>query len=165
MNYLRYIMVAVSVLLASGVTASGQEVKPAAGGEIKPEIKQNVTGEKQGHSMGTVKRVVAPIGADGIQRVEVIGGEYYFDPNDIVLKVNTPVELKVKKSGRFIPHNLVVRAPEAGIDFRADLGTDWKVITFTPVKIGKYEMICDKKLLWFKSHKDRGMEGIIEVVE
>jgi plastocyanin len=40
-----------------------------------------------------------------------------------------------------------------------------ELIKFTPTKIGKYAMYCDKKLLWFKSHRERGMEGVIEVVE
>jgi len=74
------------------------------------------------------------------------------------------VELKVKKAPGYIPHDILVKAPEAGIDFKTDMGKDWKTITFTPTKVGKYEMMCDKKLLWFKSHKDRGMDGFIEVV-
>ena len=42
-------------------------------------------------------RVIAVIGTDGVQRVEITGGSYYFNPNDIVVKVNVPVELNVKK--------------------------------------------------------------------
>jgi plastocyanin len=61
---------------------------------------------------------------------------------------------------------MVVKAPEAGINFKADLDAKKpETIKFTPTKVGKYPMICDKKLLFFKSHKDRGMEGMIEVVE
>ena len=67
-----------------------------------------------------------------------------------------------------MPHNIVVKAPEASIDFKIDfkieLGKEWQSITFTPSKVGKYEIICDKRLLWFKSHKERGMDGWIEVV-
>ncbi len=110
------------------------------------------------------KRVVATVGADGVQHVELTGGEYYFDPNYIVVKVNVPVELKVKKAGGYVPHDVVVKAPDAGIDFKIDLKKEQKDIKFTPTKVGKYEMACDAKLLWFKSHKDRGMYGYIEVV-
>ncbi len=143
-----------------GVGTTVQETKPATAAEGKTESKES----GHDHSMGLEKRFVATIGSDGVQHVEVIGGEYYFDPNYIIVKVNVPVEIKVKKEPYIIPHNIVVKAPEAGIDFKTDLSKDWKAIIFTPTKVGKYEMVCDKKLLWFKSHKDRGMDGFIEVV-
>ena len=44
-----------------------------------------------------------------------------FDPNTIVVKVNVPVEFKVKKTGGYTPHDIVVKAPEAGIDFAVSL--------------------------------------------
>jgi len=109
--------------------------------------------------------VVATMGEDGVQRVDIVGGEYYYKPNHIVVKVNKPVELRVKKAGRFIPHNIIVNAPEAGIDFKVELKSDFQTISFTPTKAGKYAMYCDHQLLWFASHREKGMEGIIEVVE
>ncbi|MDF1577015.1 MAG: quinol oxidase [Desulfurivibrionaceae bacterium] len=114
---------------------------------------------------GEGKRVVAEVGEDGIQRVEVVGGEYYFEPNHIVVRVNKPVELLVRKSGGFIPHNIIVKAPEAGIDFNVGMEGEFKPIRFTPSKTGEYEMSCDKSFLWFESHREKGMKGIIEVVE
>jgi plastocyanin domain-containing protein len=111
------------------------------------------------------KRTVAEIGADGVQRVEVIGGSYYFDPAVIVVKVNVPVELRVRKESGITPHNIVLKAPEAGIDFSVSLSTTPKSITFTPKKTGKYPFECTHKLLFFKSHKDQGMHGILEVVD
>ena len=119
------------------------------------------------HDHGTwkEKRVVAKVDADGVQRVEMIGGDYYFDPNYIVVKVNKPVELKARKAASYIPHNLIAKSPEAGIVFRLDLKGDPQAVKFTPTKTGKYPIYCDKSLLWFKTHKERGMEGFIEVVE
>lgn len=114
---------------------------------------------------GKIIRAVAAVGADGVQRLELSGGEYYFDPNYLVLKVNTPVELKIKKVGGYIPHNLIAKAPEAGIDFKIDMKNDFQTIKFTPTKIGKFPMYCDKSLLWFANHREKGMEGMIEVVE
>ncbi|NTV14900.1 MAG: quinol oxidase [Desulfobulbaceae bacterium] len=119
----------------------------------------------QEHALGKIIRAVAPLGGDGVQRLEITGGEYYFTPNYLVLKVNTPVELKIKKVGGYIPHNLIVKAPEAGIDFKLDLQNDFQNIRFTPTKTGKFPMYCDKSLLWFANHREKGMEGLIEVVE
>ena len=111
------------------------------------------------------KKVVATIDPDGTQRVSVTGGEYFFDPNHIVVKVNVPVELKITKESGVTPHDIILKAPEAGIDFTEDIGTTPKVIKFTPTKTGTYPFFCDKKFLMFKSHRERGMEGKLEVVE
>jgi plastocyanin len=110
-------------------------------------------------------RFVAVIGDDGVQRVEITGGSYYFDPNDIVVKVNVPVELRVKKAGGSTPHSIALKAPEAGIDFSVSLGKEPKSIKFTPTKVGTYPFWCTKKLPFLKSHKDHGMTGVLEVVE
>ncbi|MFN2365787.1 MAG: quinol oxidase [Desulfurivibrionaceae bacterium] len=114
---------------------------------------------------GEEKRVVAEVGDDGVQRVEVVGGEYYFEPNHIVVRVHKPVELLVRKSGGMIPHNIIVKAPEAGIDFNVGMEGEFKPIRFTPTKTGEYEMYCDKSFLWFENHREKGMKGTIEVVE
>ncbi len=115
---------------------------------------------------GQEKKVFkAAIDKDGVQRVEVIGGEYFFEPYHIIVKINVPVELTVRKKPGIVPHDIIVNAPEAGINFREDLSKEPKVIKFTPKKTGKYPVYCSKKLLFFKSHKERGMEGLLEVVE
>ncbi len=111
------------------------------------------------------KRVEAKMDADGVQRMEVLGGDYYFDPNVIVVKVNVPVELRIRKTGGIAPHTFVLKAPEAGIDIDETLATEPKPVRFTPTKTGRYSFECSKRLLFFKSHKDRGMHGILEVVE
>ena len=111
------------------------------------------------------KPFVAIIGADGIQRAEITGGSYYFDPAFIQVKVNVPVELKVKKAGGSTPHSIALKAPEAGINFSVSLGNEPKSITFTPTKVGKYPFWCTKRFLFLKSHKDQGMTGVLEVVE
>lgn len=114
---------------------------------------------------GKIIRAVASLDPDGVQRLEVSGGEYYFDPNHLVVKVNTPVELKISKVGNFVPHNVIAKAPEAGIDFKIDLKKDSQTIRFTPTRTGKFPIYCDKQLLWFSDHREKGMEGMIEVVE
>lgn len=123
--------------------------------------------KEAGHDHGTwkEKRFVATLDADGVQRAEMVGGDYYYDPNYIVVKVNKPVELKVKKAAGYVPHNLIAKAPEAGIDFKIDLKGDPQTVKFTPKKTGKYPIYCDKSLLFFKTHREKGMEGMIEVIE
>jgi plastocyanin len=109
--------------------------------------------------------VVATVDADGIQRVEIVGGSYFFKPGRVVVKVNVPVELKVRKESGLAPHNVVVRAPDAGVSFSVDLTTEPRTISFTPTKAGVYPIYCDKRFLFFSSHRDRGMEGVLDVRE
>jgi plastocyanin domain-containing protein len=107
---------------------------------------------------------VVPVDKDGVQRVDIVGGSYFYKPNHIVVKVNVPVELKVSKESGLTPHDIAAKSPEAGIEFQVELSTTPKIIKFTPTKVGNYPFYCTKKLLFFKSHRERGMEGVIEVV-
>lgn len=105
------------------------------------------------------------IDADGKQRVRIIGGSYFFKPNHIIVKANVPVELAVSREPGIVPHSLVIKAPEAGIAIDESLNTDPKVLSFTPTVVGEYPFYCKNKLLFFESHREKGMEGVLEVVQ
>ncbi len=111
------------------------------------------------------KIFTATVDQDGVQRISMTGGEYFFEPNHIIVKVNMPVELSVKKTSGFVPHNIIIDAPEAGIEVNQNIGKDPVIIKFTPQKTGRYPFYCDKRFLFFKDHRARGMEGVIEVIE
>ncbi len=107
----------------------------------------------------------AVVDNDGVQRVTVLAGSFYFDPDYIVVKGNIPVEVTIKKEAEITPHDFIIDAPDAGLTIKETLSSDPKVIKFTATKAGKYPFYCDKKLLLFKSHRERGMEGTLEVTE
>lgn len=106
---------------------------------------------------------MAQVGPDGIQRIEIVGGSYFFKPNRITLKVNVPAEIKVSKESGFVPHDIMMNSPEAGMKFQEGLTTEPRIIGFVPTKTGKYPFFCSKKFMG-SSHRGKGMEGIIEVV-
>ena len=107
----------------------------------------------------------ATVGKDGVQHVRIVGGGYFFKPNRIVVKKNIPVELSVSREPGMVPHSMVANAPEAGIVFDESLSSDPKIITFTAQATGEYAFYCKNKLPFFPSHREKGMQGIIEVVE
>jgi len=107
---------------------------------------------------------LAKVDPDGVQRVRIEGGGYFFKPNHIVIKVNVPVELLASRETGVVPHNLVIKAPEAGISIDEELAAEPKKVTFTATAVGKYPFYCSNKLLFFASHRERGMEGVLEVV-
>jgi plastocyanin domain-containing protein len=108
---------------------------------------------------GEKHAISATIDSDGLQRAEIKGGGYFFKPNRIILKVNVPTELKLTKESGIVPHNFVIKAPEAGIDIDVPLGTEPKVITFKPIKTGTYPFHCSKKLLFFEQPRRKRHEG------
>jgi plastocyanin domain-containing protein len=130
----------------------------AAGCQTPTEQKPRPPGEQQAH--------VAKVEADGMQRVRVIAGSYFFKPSHIVVKVNTPVEILASREAGMAPHDLVIQAPDAGINVERDLETKVATrIAFTPTKVGRYPIYCSKKPpLGGASHRERGMEGVLEVV-
>jgi plastocyanin len=128
-------------------------------------LTEDVSQAKDGERAAPDKPYQASIANDGVQRVEIIGGSYFFTPNRIIVKVNIPVELKVRKESGMIPHNIVVSAPEAGIAFDTAMENEAKSIRFTPTRVGSYPFYCNKKLLFFESHREKGMKGVLEVVE
>jgi plastocyanin domain-containing protein len=105
------------------------------------------------------------IAADGVQHVRIEGGSYFFKPNRVIVKVNVPVELMISVETGLIPHTFVIQSPEAGIAVDQSLSSDAKTIRFIPTAIGKYNFYCKNKLLFFKSHREKGMKGVLEVVE
>lgn len=107
---------------------------------------------------------VAKTDADGIQRIRIVGGSYFFKPGHIVVKANVPVELLASRESGMTPHNFIIRAQDAGVMVEEDLGTDAKKIVFTATKPGKYPFYCGKKLPFMAGHRERGMEGVLEVV-
>jgi plastocyanin domain-containing protein len=107
----------------------------------------------------------ATVGADGTQHVDIVAGSYFFNPNRIIVKANVPVQMTIRKEGGVVPHDIVLSAPDAGIDIKEELSRDAKTITFTPTKPGTYVFYCDKKQPFGKSHRELGMTGVLEVVD
>lgn len=122
------------------------------------------TTEEQPRPQEQKQAQVVKTDQDGVQRVRVVAGSYFFKPSHIIVKVNLPVELVVSREPGMTPHDLVIRAEDAGIIVDQDLATEPRKIAFTPKKVGKYAMYCSKKPPLMASHRERGMEGIIEVV-
>ena len=107
----------------------------------------------------------ATIEADGVQHVRIEGGGYFFKPGHVIVKVNVPVELTVSVEKGLVPHTLVIQSPEAGISVDESLSSDARNIRFTPTAVGKHPFYCRNRLLFFKSHREKGMEGVLEVIQ
>jgi plastocyanin len=110
------------------------------------------------------KQVIAGRDTDGVQRVTMTVDSHFYKPDHLAVRVGVPVELILISRTTLTPHNFVLKEPNAGIDINQDIGAGETVkIRFTPAKAGVFTFYCDKKLLFFKSHRDKGMEGTLTV--
>jgi plastocyanin len=102
--------------------------------------------------------------ADGVQRLTMIVDSYFYKPDHVVVRVGLPVELTLISQTTLTPHNFVMKEPDAGVVINKDVPAGETVtVRFTATKPGTYPFYCDRKLLFFKSHREKGMEGILSV--
>lgn len=107
--------------------------------------------------------VRVPVDADGVQRVAIVGGSYFFRPNHVIVRAHVPVELTVSAEPGLVLHSFEIDAPQAGIAVHTALGTTPKTFRFTPAQPGRFAYYCTHRLLFFSSHRERGMEGVLDV--
>lgn len=108
--------------------------------------------------------VEVPLGADGVQRATVEADSYSFSPSHLIVRAGKPVELTFKSVTTFVPHNIVIDDSRSGFSVREEVPAGESVtVKFTPTVPGSFALYCDKKLLFFKSHREKGMKGVLEV--
>jgi plastocyanin len=110
----------------------------------------------------TESPVVAELGPDGVQRLTLTLDSYSYAPNRIAVLAGKPVELVLKSVTVLTPHNFVLKEGGFSIDQDVRAG-ETKTVRFVPVKEGQFTFYCDKQLLFFKSHREKGMEGRLDV--
>jgi hypothetical protein len=74
------------------------------------------------------------------------------------------VELKISKEPGLVLYDMVAKFSEAGIESQVRLSETPQFIDFTPAKVVKYPIYRSKSAPFFKNHRQKGMEGVIEVV-
>ncbi|MEX5219997.1 MAG: cupredoxin domain-containing protein [Nitrospira sp.] len=113
---------------------------------------------------GSEHITVAPIDSDGVQRLTMVLDSYSYDPNHVVVQSGRPVELILNSVTTITPHNFVLKDGASGLSIDQDVGAGKQVVLrFTPMQKGTFSFYCDKKLLFFASHREKGMEGKLEV--
>lgn len=102
--------------------------------------------------------------ADGVQRVALLGGSYFFRPDHIVVQAGQPLEISVKVEPGIVPHSFVLETADGKRLAEVSLGEAPKTLRFN-LPAGHYVFYCHKRLLGFKSHRERGMAGALEARE
>jgi heme/copper-type cytochrome/quinol oxidase subunit 2 len=103
---------------------------------------------------------VVPVAPDGVQRATMILDSYSYAPSHLIVELGKPVELTLTSITFITPHNFIIKE----LSVEQDVGAGKTVVvTFTPSQVGTFPIYCDKRLWPLPSHRDKGMEGILEV--
>lgn len=103
---------------------------------------------------------VVPVGADGVQRAAITLDSYSYTPNHLVVEAGKPVELTLTSVTTITPHNFIIKELSVEQDLSAGKTV---IVKFTPTQPGRFAIYCDKRLWPMPSHRDKGMEGLLEV--
>ena len=108
--------------------------------------------------------MMVPVAADEVQRATITLDSYSYTPNHVIVEVGKPVELTLTSVTTIIPHNFIIKDPAGSLSVEQDVSAGKTVtITFTPTQPGTFPIYCDKRLWPLPSHRDKGMEGKLEV--
>ena len=108
--------------------------------------------------------MVIPVAEDGVQRATITLDSYSYAPNHLIVEAGKPVELTLTSVTTIIPHNFIIKDPGGSLSVEQDVSAGKTVtIKFTPTQPGIFPIYCDKRLWPLPSHRDKGMEGKLEV--
>ena len=105
-----------------------------------------------------------PVDSDGVQRTTVILDSYSYQPGHLIVEKGKPVELTLKSVTTLTPHNFIIKDPAGSLAVEQDVSAGkTALLKFPPTQAGTFPIYCDKRLWPLPSHRDKGMEGKLEV--
>jgi plastocyanin len=108
--------------------------------------------------------LVIPVAADGVQRARVTLDSYSYSPAHLIVEAGKPVELTLASVTTITPHNFIIKDLAGSLFVEQAVSAGETVtITFTLIQPGTFPLYCDKRLWPMPSHRDKGMEGTLDV--
>lgn len=98
------------------------------------------------------------------QRVTIVGGSCFFRPERIVVRADRPLELSVSMESGLVPHRFVLEAADGRTLADVELSEQPQILRLE-LSRGEYAYHCPNRLLFLKSHRERGMAGVLVVEE
>ncbi len=108
------------------------------------------------------QQATATVDADNVQHIAIVGGSYFFRPAQIVARANQPLEIVLSVEPGLAPHRFVLEGPGGQPVADVELGTEAQTLRLT-LAPGSYPFYCPNRLLLFKSHREHGMAGVLQV--
>lgn len=114
--------------------------------------------------LGSLVGLIQPVHSQQKFRIEL--GDFRFQPDRITVAPGAEIELELVNTDTLTPHDFVLKVPAAGMAIQHNVAprkTETVTLTAPPAP-GVYPFYCSKQLLFFKSHRQRGMEGQLIVI-
>lgn len=97
--------------------------------------------------------------------IQIKLGNYRFVPEVIHVNVGESVVLQLVNSDALAPHNFILQDTNGELDVDVALYAGETIeVRLEPKAAGQHTFYCSKKLLFMKSHRDKGMEGSLIVL-
>ena len=113
---------------------------------------------------GTLLPGLSHASDNGATRITVTLGDYRFTPHQLTINSGQTLVLELHNTDSITPHNFTLKNRDGGLDVDVDVPAGGqREVELTPKVPGSYTFYCSKKLLFMKSHRERGMEGTLVV--
>jgi plastocyanin len=100
----------------------------------------------------------------GIQRATITMDSYFYSPKNLSVQAGKPVELTLRNAATFLSHSFHLEDSAVGHHVHAEVSAgESHTVRFMPREGGTFVFYCDKKFLFFRSHRERGQEGRLDV--
>ena len=97
--------------------------------------------------------------------IEVTLGDYRYMPGNIELLIDQPVILRLINVDSYTPHNFTLQDASDGLDVNVDIPAGQSVnVHLMPLVAGSHTFYCKNKLLFMDSHREKGMQGTLNVI-
>lgn len=94
------------------------------------------------------------------QTISIMMENYAFIPSEVIVEAGNTIMLSLTNQSFLVPHNFLLDDPHSVRLVDLDISSgDTRVVVLTVTEPGIYPFYCDKKLLFFPSHREQGMEG------
>lgn len=101
---------------------------------------------------------------ESVQTVTLNIGDYQFTPDTIEVTAGYPVILTLINHDSITPHDFILDDMASGLNIDINISAGKTAnVEFTPNIPGSYTFYCSKKLPFMKSHREKGMQGILIV--
>ncbi len=105
----------------------------------------------------------APGGPFG-QQITISMESYAYTPAEVRVDKGQPLTLTLSNQSFLVPHNFLLDDPHGNRLVELDISSgDVQAVSLTLNETGMYSFYCDKKFLFFPSHRKQGMEGHLYV--
>ena len=139
---------------------------------MHPEVNTAISRSIMAHSLPLALLVVLLLPStwinasqDEIPVVEITLGSYHIMPEQVELIAEQPMILRLVNTDTIIPHNFTIESADDALNVNIDvLAGETVDVKLTPSVAGRHTFYCGNKMLFMKSHRKKGMEGILIVL-